>query len=226
MAFYTRVCRDAVAVLELGVGDGRILSRIPVPRKTGVDVDPGMIELASARCPDARLEVGDMAELDLEETYDRVIIPASALFALPGLEAQAACFRCIERHLATGGEVWLDAYGSDAFHAEAEPEPLTDDLGRAELELLDEIELDGRPVRVYEANHWEPEAQRFRVIYWFELKDRVVEQPLVHHYLLSDQVRSLAADAGLEVSAMWSSFAGAPFAPESEHMVVGLRRAR
>ena len=224
--FYARVCRGAVGVLELGVGDGRILSRIAVPRKAGVDVDPGMIELASIRCPDARLDVADMASFDLGETFDRIIIPSSALFALPGLEAQAACFVRVARHLMPNGEVWLDAYGSDAFHAEAEPEPLTDELGRAELEVLDEIEFDGRMVRVYEANHWEKDAQRFSVVYWFELKNRVIEQRLVHHYLLSDQVEALAREAGLELEAMWSSFSGDPFEPESEQMVVGLRRAR
>jgi SAM-dependent methyltransferase len=224
--FYARVCRGATAVLELGVGDGRILSRIEVPRKTGIDVDEGMIELAAARCPDARLEVADMAAFDLEESFDRIIIPSSALFALPGLEAQAACFARVARHLMPNGEVWFDAYGSDAFHAEADPEPLTDDLGRAELEVLDEIDLDGRMVRVYEANHWDKDAQRFTVVYWFELKSRVVEQRLVHHYLLTEQVVSLARDAGLEVETLGSSFTGDPFEPESEQMVVGLRRAR
>lgn len=222
--FYERACRGAASVLELGVGDGRLLSRIRSPRRAGLDADPGMIELARARVPDARLEVADMAEFDLGETFERVLIPASALFALSGREAQASCLRCSAAHLEPGGELWLDAYASDAFHAEAEPEPLTDDLGRSELEVLDEIELDGRTVRVYEANQWEPEAQRFNVAYWFELKDRVVEQRLVHHYLLSDQLTQMSEDAGLEVTARWSSFAGEPFEPESEHLVVGLRR--
>lgn len=163
-----------------------------------------------------------MERFELGMRFDRVLIPASALFALPGFRAQQRCFEAVARHLQPGGELWLDAYGSDTFHAEAEPE--TDDLGRAELEVLDDIDFEGTTVRVYEANLWVREEQRFEIVYWFELKERVIEQPLVHHYLLSDQLRELAEAAGLELVHLWSTFDRRPFTAESEKMIAGFRR--
>lgn len=223
VSFYRRVSSSARSVLELGVGDARILSQLPVADRTGLDADPGMLDLARERCPEPRYVAADMASFDLGRTFDRVLVPASALFALPGATAQRACFARIAEHLVPGGEAWLDAYGSDAFHEEALP--LADDLGRAELEVLPDIRFEGRWVRVYEANVWTKETQRFDIVYWFELDGRIVEQPLVHHYLLTDQIVEMAAAVGLEVIDFFAGFDEEPFRPDAEHVVVGLRRS-
>jgi SAM-dependent methyltransferase len=222
VGFYADVCRGARSVLELGVGDARVMCSLPAPERVGVDLDPGMVELAAARCPEARFVCADMSELALEQRFERVLVPASALFALAGIEAQRRCLRVIAEHLAPGGEAWLDFYASDLFHEEADP--MTDDLGRVEMELLEELDFDGEEVRVFEANQWTRESQRFDVVYWFELQGRVIEQQVVHHYLRSEQLDTLARAAGLEVFARYADFDRTPFTPDSDHLVAGLHR--
>jgi len=220
--FYRRVCEGCTSVLELGVGDGRILAELAAVERVGLDADPAMLEAARGRVPDARFVRADMASFELGRRFERILIPSSALFALPGPEAQRACFERVAAHLAPRGEAWLDAYASDAFHDEACSAAA--DPARAELEPLGSIDVEGASVRVFEANAWSREAQRFDVVYWFDWGDRVVEQTLVHHYLRSEQVRDFAAGAGLRVIAFDSDFFGTPFERDAEHMVVGLRR--
>lgn len=215
---YVRVCRGAPSVLELGVGDGRILSRISAPTRMGLDAEPGMVEAARTSVTDAVLVTGDMENFQLGRSFDRILIPASALFALPSREAMVRCLRCCRRHLQEGGELWLDAYASDAFHEDSEP----DDDDGVELEYLTDVDLDGRKVSVFEANRWDRTDQTFDVIYWFDLGDRAVEQRLIHHYLTSDQLREVAREADLEVRDLFGGFEREPFARDSALMVARL----
>ncbi|NJK88256.1 MAG: class I SAM-dependent methyltransferase [Myxococcales bacterium] len=221
--FYRRRTAGARSLLELGVGDGRILRKLTAPRKVGLDKEPMMIAMAKAAGIDAELHVGAMEDFDLGERFERVLIPASALFAVAGIDAQRRCFERCASHLELGGELWLDCYGSDAFHADNEPE--VDDLGRTELEMLDDIEVDGQVVEVYEGNVWFKEEQRFEVGYWFEMRGSMIEQRLSHHYLLAPQLIELGQTAGLELIGMFGDFDESDFRRDSEIMVAGFRRS-
>jgi ubiquinone/menaquinone biosynthesis C-methylase UbiE len=61
-------------VLEIGCGSGDLLAALKPSVGVGVDVSPGMVELARSRHPDVRFEVAAGEELDLGQTFDYVIL--------------------------------------------------------------------------------------------------------------------------------------------------------
>jgi SAM-dependent methyltransferase len=61
-------------VLEIGSGSGDLLAALQPAVGVGVDVSPGMVELARRRHPELRFEVAAGEELDLGETFDYVVL--------------------------------------------------------------------------------------------------------------------------------------------------------
>ena len=62
------------SVLELGCGTGDLLAAVRPSRGVGIDFAPSMIARARARHPELEFAVGDAHELELEETFDVVIL--------------------------------------------------------------------------------------------------------------------------------------------------------
>jgi 2-polyprenyl-3-methyl-5-hydroxy-6-metoxy-1,4-benzoquinol methylase len=90
-------------VLDAGCGTGRVAVELAARghRVTGVDSDASMLEVAR-RSPGVRWELGDLATLDLDETYDVVVLAGNVIvFVEPGTEQQVMD-RCAA-HLAPGG---------------------------------------------------------------------------------------------------------------------------
>src|SRR5881275_2744893 len=56
-------------VLEIGAGDGDLLAGLEPSHGVGVDVSPGMVELARSRHPTLEFEVAAGETLDLGETF-------------------------------------------------------------------------------------------------------------------------------------------------------------
>jgi SAM-dependent methyltransferase len=77
----------------------------------GVDLDPAMVDLARARLPGVRIEVGDMASFDMGRGYDVVVCLFSAIGYVLTVERLDATIACMARHLLHGGvlavEPWL-----------------------------------------------------------------------------------------------------------------------
>jgi SAM-dependent methyltransferase len=69
------------ALLEVGVGSGRLLARLAERgwEVTGIDASPRMVELARARLPDARLEVARAEELPFEDASFDVVVAVGVL---------------------------------------------------------------------------------------------------------------------------------------------------
>jgi 2-polyprenyl-3-methyl-5-hydroxy-6-metoxy-1,4-benzoquinol methylase len=90
-------------VLDAGCGTGRVAVELAARghRVTGVDSDASMLEVAR-RSPGVRWELGDLASIDLDETYDVVVMAGNVIvFVEPGTEQQVVD-RCAA-HLAPGG---------------------------------------------------------------------------------------------------------------------------
>lgn len=62
------------SVLEIGCGDGRLLSRLHGRRRVGVDLSEQMIQKARQRLPEAEFHVQAGEELDLKEKFDCIIL--------------------------------------------------------------------------------------------------------------------------------------------------------
>ncbi len=81
------------SVLDAGCGTGRVaieLSRRGY-RVVGVDVDPGMLEVARTKAPDLSWVEGDLTDpgLDFGRTFDVVVMAGNVLIFVPtGSEAQ------------------------------------------------------------------------------------------------------------------------------------------
>jgi SAM-dependent methyltransferase len=230
---YERVCAGAESVLELGSGAGRIALRLAARghHVTGLELDRGLLERSRAAASDLpasdqeRLELtsGDMRDFSLGRSFDRVLIPYNGLYCLGGLPGALRCFEAARAHLAPHGELWLDVYSADAFHAEA---PEDDAEGAPDDDApVAELTLDGQRVQAWERSTWRREEQCLDVHY--ELRDSrgepVAASSLQHHYLLAAEVVLLLDEAGFEITNVCGGFGGEPFDDDSEFLVVGAR---
>jgi SAM-dependent methyltransferase len=101
------------SVLELGAGTGRVTLALAERglQVLGVDLAPTMLAQAQAKLARAAPEIrdrvrfrrGDMASLNLGETFDAVIAPYFALAHLPAGAAWRNVFAGVARHLRPGG---------------------------------------------------------------------------------------------------------------------------
>lgn len=124
-----KMLERGASVLDVGCGTGEPILRFLVERQfqvTGVDASAAMIALAPGRFPEARLMVGDMRELALDESYDAAILWHSLFHLQP--DDQRAMFATLARLLNPGGvlmftsgiefgETWSDNGGVMLYHA-------------------------------------------------------------------------------------------------------------
>lgn len=61
-------------VLEVGSGDGDLLAALEPSDGLGVDVSPGMVEIARRRHPELRFEVATGEEFESEERFDYIVL--------------------------------------------------------------------------------------------------------------------------------------------------------
>jgi SAM-dependent methyltransferase len=91
--------------LELAVGTGRIA--LPLIdrglRVDGVDTSAAMVARLHERNPRVRVEIADMAAVDMGTTYSLVFLVATSLFLLLEQEEQVQCFENAARHLRKNG---------------------------------------------------------------------------------------------------------------------------
>src|SRR5262245_17673780 len=91
-------------VLDAGCGTGRVgveLSRRGID-VVGADVEPSMLAVARERAPDVEWVESDLTELELERTFDVVVMAGNVpLFTPEG--THAALVAGCARHVARGG---------------------------------------------------------------------------------------------------------------------------
>ena len=116
-------------VLDAGCGTGRVA--IELARRgldvVGTDVDPAMLDTARRRSPELPWVQADLASLELDRSFDAVVLAGNVLlFVRPGTEADVV-HRCAA-HLDAGGALvagfslrpggygveQLDAHATDA----------------------------------------------------------------------------------------------------------------
>ncbi|MCC5021802.1 MAG: glycosyltransferase [Candidatus Synoicihabitans palmerolidicus] len=72
--YYGLLIPADASVLEIGCGTGELLKHIPTRRKLGLDISPRQIELARANVPSAEFRITDGKELQLDETFDYIVL--------------------------------------------------------------------------------------------------------------------------------------------------------
>jgi ubiquinone/menaquinone biosynthesis C-methylase UbiE len=111
---------QARTVLDVACGTGehaRILGRDHGYQVDGLDMEPGFLELARRKVPEARFWQADMADFDLGVEFDAVICLFSSIGYLESLARVESAFGCFRRHLAPGGVVLVEPWLTpDVFH--------------------------------------------------------------------------------------------------------------
>ena len=105
-------------VLDAGCGPGRVtaLLRSLGLDAFGIDLSPGMIEVARRDHPELRFEVGSMTALDLPDGELGGIVSWWSVIHLPS-EALAEAFAEFHRALAPGGRLLVGFHvGTDSTH--------------------------------------------------------------------------------------------------------------
>lgn len=72
---YREFVPPGASILEIGCGTGTLLAKLRPRRGVGVDISPKMVEIAAAKFRDLSFLVADAEALDLEETFEFVIVP-------------------------------------------------------------------------------------------------------------------------------------------------------
>jgi len=87
LAHYYRLLIPAQArVLEIGCGDGELLTQLPNQDLTGVDLSPGQISRAQSRLPQAKFHVQAGEHLDIQGKFDAVILSETLNHAIDAQE--------------------------------------------------------------------------------------------------------------------------------------------
>ena len=100
-------------VLELGVGTGRVAVPLAATglEVHGVELDPEMIDQLRAKPGSERVHVhhGDMADMDVDGSFNLIYAVFGTLFMLPTQADQVRCFRRAAQKLAAGGKLVVEA---------------------------------------------------------------------------------------------------------------------
>lgn len=202
-------------VLEFGIGTGRIA--LPLVERgvdvTGLDASPEMVAKLREhpRGGDIPVHVGDFAETRVDGEFAVVCLAFNTLFALPGQEAQIACFRNAARHLAAGGVFAIDAF--------------VPDLGRFRLGqslVANRVSADGVDI---DATRHDPVEQRVRgtMVRLSEAGIRLL--PVTVRYAWPSELDLMARLAGLRLRSRWEWWDQKPFTASSGRHVSVYERA-
>jgi len=200
---YARLAPARGAILELGVGTGRLAFALAEMgfSVTGIDIAPAMLAQAAAKLAElpahvagrVELKRGDMTSLDLRRQYDLVICPYFTLAHVPRGMAWKNTFATAAKHLKSGG---LAAFHLPLVEIMKMPGP-----ANPSLPVLDEPTPSGGRLKLYvrEREFREEVGRLDQVIEYVELDARgqvLRASPERLTYYMTDPA-PLAAAAGL-----------------------------
>ena len=200
-------------ILDLACGFGRHTNRLAVRghRMTGIDAEPGFLEKAQRQANVLGVSVdyqkGDMRRLDLDSTFDVVLLLFTAFGYFEDNE-NLLVLQKICKALRPGGRFLLDIPNREPFAAQLSPA------------FVDEV---GQDLMINRGSY-DPETRR-----WYNR--RVVirngvrkDKPFFIRMYDEDEIRYLLEQAGMECLRIYSGYNVEPLNPESRKMVVLARR--
>lgn len=133
--------------LDVACGTGQHLCRCDDFERVGVDVDPGMLEIAAHRCPDAVLVEGDMRTLDpggLGAPFDVVTCLFSAIAYMTDLDGLAEAIAAMARCLSRDGVLLVEPFITPDMVADGRPHAVFADHVDLKVVRMDVPRVRGR----------------------------------------------------------------------------------
>jgi SAM-dependent methyltransferase len=106
---------DAVSVLDVACGTGehiRQLLRLKPYDVTGIDIEPGFVQIAADKNPEGRFVCADMLEFELNTRFDVILCLFSAIGYLKTLDNVQRAILQFARHVAPGGVILVEPWFS------------------------------------------------------------------------------------------------------------------
>ena len=103
----------APRLLDVACGTGLHLSRLEDFDRVGVDVDPGMLDIAATRCHGTTLVEADMRGLDpgeLGAPFDAVVCLFSSIAYMPSVDALCEAIQGMARCVDRGGVLLIEPF--------------------------------------------------------------------------------------------------------------------
>jgi ubiquinone/menaquinone biosynthesis C-methylase UbiE len=222
VAFYRDLAlASAGPVVELGVGTGRIAIPVALPdvEVIGIDLAPGMLEVARRRAVEAgvadrvRLIEGDMRTFEVLSPVPLVTIPFRAFLHNLTVADQEATLAAAYRALVPGGRLALNVFNPDLA------------LIARRMAAGSREEPFGRAGRIRARHAYDPPAQvvasRLR---WRDADGRTRHATLTLRYVVRAEMDQLLSRAGFEVEALYGDCEYGAFEETSTEMVWVARR--
>ena len=93
-ALHQSIVQPGSSVLEIGSGGGDLLAALAPAEGVGVDVSPGQVESARARHPELRFEAGTGEDVELDRTFDYIVLSD----LVPYVDDLVGLFANVRRH--------------------------------------------------------------------------------------------------------------------------------
>lgn len=194
------------SILELAIGTGRIALPLQELGHTisGIEGSPEMVAKLQEKPGGDQIDVaiGDMADVDIDGSFDHVCLVFNTLFNLPSQDAQVRCFSNVAQKLNAGGTFLVETFVPDLS-------------GFVDHQRVQTNRLDRNSVWIEAATH-DPvrqmfEFQRIRIS---ENGTKLV--PLPMRYAWPSEMDLMAKLAGLKLIERWGSWDRTVFDADSK----------
>jgi SAM-dependent methyltransferase len=205
---------DDLAVLELGVGTGRL--SIPLAaagvRVVGLDSSAAMLTALAKNDPQATVTAvaGDMVDDVPDGPFGLVFVAYNTIFNLLSEARQRACFAAVADRLAPGGAFLVEAFV---------PEPQPGSSVTVRSMTVDSVVLS---VTTHDAEAQMAQGQYVEITETGGVRLR----PWAIRYASVTELDDMATAAGLRLSERWEDVARTPFTPDSPRHVSVYRTNR
>ena len=198
-------------ILELAIGTGRVA--LPLAQRglsiAGIDASPEMVAKLRAKPGGDAIPVtiGDIADFDVDGSYDLVFLVFNTLFNLTAQADQVSCFQSVARHLAPTGAFALEAFVPDVAR-----------FADGQCVRGSDVTIDSATLEV---SVHDPVAQTIQYQYIVITEDGTRLYPVPMRYVWPSELDLMARLAGLELRERWGGWDRSPFtATSSEHVSV------
>ncbi len=229
LPFYESLAqRSGGAILELGVGTGRVALHLARAGHDVSGIDNDESALARARCKageaqNVHLVAGDMRDFDLGRTFALIYAGFGAFHHLLTPDDQLACLGCVERHLAPDGLFVFDLRAIFATDWDAgESAPLLHDWTRSlpggeTVTKLRSVRVD-RAAQLQHETHFYDRVARDGSL-------RRVTATVDLRFCTRYEIEGLLRGASLELDQLYGDFELSPYDDDSDYMITIARKA-